>query len=510
MTAPTVYPDPFRRLLITIPLVLSSMIVMIDVTIANVALPHMQSSLSASQEQVLWVLTSYLIAGAIATPLGAWLAGRFGRRPVLVLSVAVFTFASALCGAANDLSTMLASRALQGASGAMLLPLTQAMLLDINPPERHGKAMAAFSLSAMAGPIAGPTLGGWLTDTLSWRWIFFINLPIGVFAAFMMLAVIPGSRTEAVRKFDMFGFVTVSLALACLQLMLDRGEHLDWFDSAEIQIYALLAITSGYLAVVHLATTRNPFISPALFKDRNFALSNFFSMLSGVITMAAVPMIMVMMQHLLGYSPLHTAIVSAPRAIGMTIGMLAIARFVNLVDTRVILFGGLVLTSIGLAMYTQIDLYTDERALLIAGLIQGIGAGFFFVPLSVVAFSTLNRSLRNEGTAMYSLTRNIGTAVGISMLQREYYHSSADAQSRLGEYARPDNPNVQYGMPDLDFSSTEALVRFNRELVRQAEMVGSIELYQLILVLAVVMIPLLVLIRPVRHQAKSDPLPVME
>lgn len=213
------YPDATGRFLITLPAMLASTMVAVDITIANVALPHMQSALSASSDQIVWVLTSYLIASAIATPLSGWLASRYGRKVIMAASVAGFTVASALCGAAQDLTTIVLARALQGASGAALIPLSQAILLDINPPERLGKAMALFSLGSMAGPIIGPSLGGWLTDALSWRWVFFINIPIGVLSFLGMLAFMPESRGEKGKRFDMFGFLTVSVALGALQLM---------------------------------------------------------------------------------------------------------------------------------------------------------------------------------------------------------------------------------------------------------------------------------------------------
>ena len=228
--AAKVYPDPFQRALITIPAMLSTTMVAIDTTIANVAIPHMQPSLSASQDQIVWVLTSYLIGAAIATPLSGWLAGRFGRKRVMVLSVAGFTIASLLCGAANGLAMMVFARALQGIFGAALIPLSQAILLDINPPENIAKAMAIFSLGTMMGPIVGPTLGGWLTDAVSWRWVFLINVPLGVVAMMGMMAFSPESRDPVPKRFDMFGFLTVSVALAALQLMLERGEIVDWFE----------------------------------------------------------------------------------------------------------------------------------------------------------------------------------------------------------------------------------------------------------------------------------------
>lgn len=504
------YPDPFRRFLITLPSMIASTMVAVDITIANVALPHMQSSLSASQDQILWVLTSYLIAGAIATPLSGWLASRFGRKLVMLVSVGGFTVASALCGAANDLTTILAARALQGACGAALIPLSQAILLDINPPEQYAKAMAIFSLGSMAGPIIGPTLGGWLTDALSWRWVFFVNVPFGVFSFVTMLAFLYESRSESPPRFDLFGFIVVSTALTSFQLMLDRGEHLDWFQSTEICIYAGLVGLMVYMMAVHMFSAKETFIRPELFRNRNFAIGSVFSVLLGIVAFSTIPLIVVMTQNLLGYSAFRTGMIGLPRAIGTLISMLLVTRIANRVDTRVILIAGLAITAFGMLLYARMDLYVDQRLLIIAGLVQGLGGGFIFVPLSVLVFSTIPQHLRNEGAAMFSLTRNMGNAIGISFLQRELIHYSAESRTHLVEGIRPDNPAFQYARPDFDFGSAEALSIMNNEIARQSSMVGNIEVYTLVTVLAVAMIPLVVLMRKSSQQRAGGAVPAME
>lgn len=498
------YPDPFRRFLITVPSMLASTMVAIDITIANVALPHMQASIGASPEQIIWVLTSYLIAGAIATPLSGWLAGRFGRKLVMVASVAGFTLASALCGAANDLETLVFARALQGACGAALIPLSQAILLDINPPENYAKAMAIFSLGSMAGPIIGPTLGGWLTDTLSWRWVFFVNIPFGVLSFFGMLAFLYESRKDEPTRFDMFGFLTVSTALASFQLLIDRGEHLDWFESTEIWVYAVILGVSAYLGIVHICTTRDTFLRPELFKDRNFAIGSVIGVFLGIAVFATVPMIVIMTQNLLGYSAFHTGMVGMPRALGTLVAMLFVTRLVARFDTRLILAIGLLVSAVSMLMYAHMDLYVDERALLVAGFVQGIGGGLIFVPLSVLVFSTLPPSLRNEGAAMNSLVRNIGNAVGISFLQRELIHFTAASRADLVEGIRPDSPILLYNRPDFDFGSSEAMAAINQEIARQAGMVGNVELYWMIFLISLFMLPLLLFMRNTGRAAKGE------
>lgn len=507
---PPSYPGATERFLITLPAMLASTMVAVDITIANVALPHMQSALSASSDQIVWVLTSYLVAGAIATPLSGWLAGRYGRKLIMILSVAGFTLASALCGAAQDLTTIVIARALQGASGAALIPLSQAILLDINPPERLGKAMALFSLGSMAGPIIGPSLGGWLTDAMSWRWVFFINIPFGMLSLLGMLAFMPESRSDRPMRFDMFGFLAVSTALAALQLMLDRGEQLDWFESPEIQIYAVILAAAVYLSVIHLFTARDTFLRPELFRDRNFAVGSAVRALLGVVVFATVPLVVVMTQSLLGYSAFRTGMVGMPRALGTIVSTIVVSRIIGKLDSRIILLLGLLSSAVSMLLYAKIDLYVDQETLLYIGFIQGLAGGMVFLPLSVMVFATLSDKLRNEGAAMFALTGNLGNAVGISLLNRELIHDTAASRAHLVEGVRPDNPILQYGMPDFDPGAVDILGRLNAEIARQASMVGNADVYAFVFYVSLAMMPLILFLRPPKRSAHQAPLPAME
>lgn len=484
--------------------------VAVDITIANVALPHMQASLSASQEQILWVLTSYLIAGAIATPLSGWLAGRVGRKNVMLVSVAGFTAASAMCGLSTTITEIVLARFLQGACGAALVPLSQAILLDINPPREHAKAMAIFALGSMAGPIIGPTLGGYLTDSFSWRWVFFINVPFGIISFVGMAAFLIRRISREQMRFDLFGFVTVSIALTALQLILDRGQHLDWWDSNEIRIYALILAISGYLALIHMFTASNTFIRPKMFKDRNFAVGCILSMMIGLVAFATIPIVVVMTQSLLGYSALHTGMVGMPRAFGTLIGMVIVTQLISKVDIRLLIAAGLSFTACGMLLYAHMDLYVDERMLVIAGLVPGFGSGLIFVPLSVVVFSTLAPRLRNEGASMYALTRNVGNAVGISLLNAQLVQDVAASRAWLVQGVRPDNPVLQYARPDFDFGSVEGLARLNAEIGRQASMVGNVTIFHLVFVLTLCVIPLVLLLRTAKVNEADVSLPIGE
>lgn len=490
---------------------LASTMVAIDTTIANVALPHMQSTMSAGQEEIVWVLTSYLVAAAIATPLSGWLASRFGRKLMMLVSVGGFTAASLACGAANSLGMMVAARILQGVCGAGLVPLSQATMLDIYPPSQHAKAMAVFGLGAMLGPIIGPTLGGWITDTFTWRWVFFINLPFGLLAFLgMWLFERDDHGSRSPQRFDVFGFATVSIAIAAFQLMIDRGQQLDWFDSTEVCLEAGLCLLATWLAVVHMTTARNSFLKPQLFADRNFAVGCLLSATIGVVAFATIPLIVVMMQKTLGYSPLLTGLVGAPRGLGTLIAMLVVSRLIGRLDARMFLGVGLALTALGLLLYARIDLMVDQRALLLAGFVQGFGSGLMFVPLSTIVFSTLSPALRNEGTAMYNLMRNIGSSLGISFLQAELIRDAATTQSHLVEGVRPDAPVVAWRLPDFDLGTIGSVARINGEIMRQSGMIAYLEVYRLVAYIAIAMIPTILLLRRARRAAAAQPLPALD
>src|SRR5581483_5562531 len=310
-----------HRGLIMVSVMLASIMQALDNTIANVALPRMQGSLSATQDQMTWVLTSYIIAAAIMTPLSGWLAGQIGRKRIFVFSVVAFTFESVLCAWSQSLAQIVIARLLQGLCGAALIPMSQAVLLDINPPEEHSRAMAIWVMGVTIGPIVGPALGGWLTENYNWRWVFYINVPFGILS---LLGILSFMHETPVRRsrFDFFGFTALSLGVGALQLMLDRGQIEDWFSSSSIWIAAAVAGVSLYLFVVHMiTTTETPFVSPALFKDRNFLTGNLFIFIVGVVLFATLALVPSFLQDLLNYPVVLTGLVTAPRGIGTLAAM---------------------------------------------------------------------------------------------------------------------------------------------------------------------------------------------
>ena len=497
------YPAPATRRFITASVMAATVMNTLDTTIANVALPHVQGSVSASADEITWVLTSYIVSAAIFMPLTGWLAGRFGRKRLMLFSIVGFTAASGLCGAANTLVEIVGARMLQGVFGAALVPMSQAILLDINPPNRHAGAMSIWSMGAVLGPIIGPTLGGWLTDDFNWRWVFFINLPIGVLA-FAGLALFLGeSRLEKPVKLDLFGFGMLALALGSLQLMLDRGQTQDWFSATEIDIEAGCALLFGYLFVVHTMTARRPFINVALFADRNFTLSILFGFFMGVVLYGVLALMPPMMESLLGYPVILTGVITAPRGVGSLIAMLVTARLMKWFDPRIFVALGFASTAWSTYHMTHFSLEMGEWPLVITGIVQGFGSGFIFVPLSAIAFGTLDKSLRNEGAVMFTLTRNVGSAIGIATLQTITARNAAIVHSRLVEGIRLDNPVLARLAPDFDITVPAAVARMNALITRQALMVSYLDTFWLLFILSIVMIPLVPLLR-VRRQAPKD------
>lgn len=488
------YPPPTQRRLITLFTVAAAFMTQLDATIANVALPHMQASTSASREQITWVLTSYIIMAAIFTPLSGTLATRFGRKRIMVLSVTGFTVASMLCGISANFGQLIGFRLLQGTMGAALLPMSQAILLDINPPEDHGRAMAAWGVGAVLGPIIGPVLGGYLTDYFSWRWIFFINLPFGLASGLGLLVTLHDVHAPDRRPIDLFGFALLAVSIGGLQLVLDRGQISDWFQSREIWIETAVCATAFYLFLVHTFTTRRPFVNPALFRDRNYVLGNFYGFILGGLMYGVMALTPPMLAGLFGYPIRLIGIVSAPRGITTMISMLLVGRVLHRLDVRLVIFVGLLICGLSMHMMAGLSLAMDERAIVIPAAIQGIGAGMVFVPITTVVFATIAPSYRNEGAAVNSLIRNLSGSIWISVLQTLTIRNAATVQSRLAEGMRPDNP-VFGLLPDMDFTSPLAAIGMNAEVARQATMVAYVDSFWVICVACLLAAPLVVFLR---------------
>lgn len=495
-----------NRSAITVSIMLATFMQGVDTTIANVALPHMQGSFSASQDQIAWVVTSYIVAAAIMTPLTGWLAGRFGIKYVFFVSVAGFTLASVLCGLATSLGQIVIYRLLQGACGAALVPLSQSVLLQINPPERHARAMAVWGMGVILGPIIAPALGGWLTDQYSWRWVFFINVPFGLLASAGILIFIRATRHARREAFDFFGFVTLSLAIGALQMMLDRGELKDWFGSTEIWVEATVAGLCFYLFAVHTATaTDRSFINRDMLKDANCVIGTLMMFLIGIPLYGTMTLLPTMLQDLMNYPVLTTGLVTAPRGIGTMVAMIAVARLAGRIDTRLIIFAGLVLAGFSMWQMTQFSLYMGMGPIISTGVLQGLGLGFVFTPLSIVTFSTLPRPLLTQGTAIFSLMRNIGGSVGISIVEALLAENTQVVHSRLVEHLRPDNPlaHAPHLSPQFSLTIPSGIAALNAETTRQAAMVAYIDDFKLMMIMVIIGLPLLLLLRRPRSALQA-------
>lgn len=507
MTAATdVSADNTRRGMITIAVMLTTIMQALDTTIANVALPHMQGSLNATQDQIAWVLTSYIVAAAIFMPLTGFLSARYGRKRVFIWSVVGFTITSMLCGAAQNLSEIVTFRLLQGVFGASLVPLSQAVLLDTYPRERHGSAMAMWGVGVMVGPILGPSLGGWLTEFYNWRWVFYINLPFGILAWFGLTAFVHETTLNKSRRFDLFGYALLGLSIGALQLMLDRGELLDWFGSHEIMIEAILSVAAFYLFVAHITTHQHPFIEPKLFMDRNFSVGLIFIFIVGVILLTTMALLPPFMQNLMGYPVIDVGFLLAPRGIGTMFAMMTVGKLSGKVDPRYMIFTGLILTTLSLWEMTRFTTDTASWDFIRTGVIQGIGLGFIFVPLTTITFSTLAPGYRNEGTALFSLMRNIGSSIGISVVFTYLSQRTQANHAAFADYINPFNLPlrlaVEAGGYNLD--SVQGLALINYEVSRQAATLAYLQDFRLMMWVTMAAIPLTLLLHSPKRTAEIN------
>ncbi|HYZ23331.1 MAG TPA: DHA2 family efflux MFS transporter permease subunit [Rhodopila sp.] len=493
-----------HRGLITVCAMMATLMQALDSTIANVALPYMQGSLSASTDQITWVLTSYITAAAIMTAPVGWLSARFGLKNLYLISMIGFTATSMLCGIAGTLEEMVLFRLAQGVFGAALVPLSQSTMLNIYPPEKRGSAMAVWGMGVMVGPILGPTLGGYLTELYDWRWVFFVNLPFGLAATAGMWAFLPEAPQRSGMRFDWTGFATFAVGIAGLQLMLDRGETKDWFGSTEIILEATAAGLGFYLFLVHMLTADRPFISPRIFKDRNLVAGLLVMFAVGMVLLATSALLAPWLQALGNY-PVETAgIAMAPRGIGTMVAMMIGGRLSNRVDPRLLMACGIVLLAFSLYQMTGWTPAVSEMEVIGNTIIQGAGLGFVFVPLQVVAFATLDPALRTEGTALLSLLRNVGSAIGISVTSALVTENGQIEHSILSGYITPLNRAFQGAAANLMPTTAHGAQVLNQIVNRQAEIIAYNNDWKLMMLMALPMLLLLPLMRSGRRQGGGD------
>jgi DHA2 family multidrug resistance protein len=435
----------------------------LDTTIVNVALPYMEGSLSASYDQITWVLTSYIIAAAIMTAPVGWLAARFGKKNFLITCIAGFTVASMLCGAAQSLEQMVLFRLIQGVFGAALGPLSQAVMLDMYPPAKRGSVMAIWGMGVMLGPILGPTVGGILTDAYDWRWVFYINVPFGVAACAALWIFFKDTARDSSLRFDWFGFGALSVGLAALQLLLDRGNTKDWFSSSEIVVEAIIAVIALYLFLVHMLTAPKPFIPRSIFRDRNFVGGLVLMFVMGLVLLASSALLSPYLQNLSGRTVTQTGFLMVPRGIGVMAAMLFAGRLTMKMDPRLIMTAGAVLLLWSLWEMTGWTPDVSVQTLSWVTFVQGLGMGLVFVPMNLVAFATLSAQQRTDGAGLTNLMRNIGSAIGVSLTTTILANSVQTIHAHLSAYASPFNralgvngpsmmmnPQIPFGLANLN------------------------------------------------------------
>ncbi|WP_419813873.1 DHA2 family efflux MFS transporter permease subunit [Glacieibacterium sp.] len=483
-------------LAITCVVMIATFLQVLDSTIANVALPHMQASLGAAADTVTWVLTSYIVASAIATPLTGWLSGMFGRKKLFVAAIAGFILASMACGAAQSLEQMVAFRLMQGAFGAFLVPLGQSFLLDAYPREKHGQALALWGVGVMVGPVMGPVLGGWLTDSFDWRWVFYVNVPFGALALFGALAFLPESSNDKRRRFDVFGFAMLSIGVGALQLMLDRGQQLDWLASWEVRVEGGLAIAALWMFGVHVMTGRDTILDSVILRDRNAMTGFVFITLIGGLMVSTSALMPPMLEGLYGYPVVTAGLAMAPRGIGTMAGMLLMGKIIGKFDPRHLMAFGLLLTAWSLWMMSHFSPVMGMREIVISGLVQGFGLGFLFVPLNTMAFATLGPAQRTDAASFFSLLRNLGASVGVSLGVGVLATQTQIAHSDIGSAVTPFSLGVDSSMVRALGPTGDAAMAFlDAQVNMQAAMVAYLDVYYLLMWVTLGTLPLLLLMR---------------
>jgi DHA2 family multidrug resistance protein len=485
-----------RRNMVTICAMTATIMQALDTTIANVALPYMQGTLSASQDQINWVLTSYIVAAAIMTAPVGWVANRFGRKRIFIICSAGFTIASVLCGVAQDITQMVAFRLAQGVFGAALVPLSQAVMLDSYTLQERAKAMSIWGMGVMMGPIMGPSLGAWLTETYSWHWVFLVNLPFGIFTVLGLIIFMDETRKDHGLRFDWFGFAALAVAIGSLQLALDRGEQLGWLESNEIVAEFIISAVGFYYFFAHSLTTQTPFIQFSMFRDRNFITGCIFMAVMGLVLYSTMALASPFLQNVIGYPIISAGLLLATRGFGTFVAMMMVGRLMRYFEARTLIVSGLSLTAWTLYHMSGWTDQTGTNEIVMLSIAQGFGFGLVFVPLSTVAFLTLAPHLRTDGTSMLTLMRNVASSVGISIVISQLTEGSRRSYAILNEHINPFNHAIQ--MPDvrrlIDLSSDAGRAMADAMLKAQAQIISFSHDYQMVTLFILCSIPLAIMI----------------
>ena len=491
--------------IVAVSVMLATFMVVLDSSVANVALPHMAGNLSATTDESTWVLTSYLVSNAIVLPASGWLASMIGRKRLLMLSIAMFTVSSLICGAAVSMPMLILARVLQGAGGGGMQPIAQAVLLESFPVEKRGAAMAAYGMGVVVAPIIGPTLGGWITDSYSWRWIFYINLPLGVLALFMVNLFVedpPYIRASLKRRIDYAGFLAMALWLGSLQLVLDKGQEDDWFAATWIWVATALSLAAMAAFIWRELAVADPIVNLRVLKNRNFSAGTLITAAYGVILYGVTAMLPLFLQTLLRYPALQSGLAVSPRGLGSFLSMFVVGRLVSVVDNRVLLAFGFIILAISAAMLGQINLEIAMSSVAWPNVINGFASGFIFVPLTTMAMGTLRKREMGNATGIYNLMRNIGGSVGIAVVTTLLARGAQTHQSILVGHLSMANPAFQreLGAFEQGVTTQQAYGLIYAELIRQSTLLAYMDIFRLLAGLALAAIPLILIFQRVRRK----------
>jgi MFS transporter, DHA2 family, multidrug resistance protein len=503
--APVAVPG-LRRNMVTICAMTATIMQALDTTIANVALPYMQGTLSASQDQINWVLTSYIVAAAIMTAPVGWIANRFGRKRIFIICSGGFTIASVLCGLAQDINQMVLFRLLQGMCGAALVPLSQAVMLDSYALHERAKAMSIWGMGVMMGPIMGPSLGAWLTETYSWHWVFFVNLPFGIFTVLGLMIFMDETKKDLDLRFDWFGFAALAVGIGSLQIALDRGEQLGWTESNEIIAEFIVSAVGFYYFFAHSLTTAKPFIQFAIFRDRNFIGGCVFMAVMGLVLFSTMALASPYLQNVIGYPIITAGLLLASRGCGTFVAMMIVGRLMRYIEARTLIISGLSITCLSLYYITGWTDQTGVNEIVTTTIVQGFGFGLVFVPLSTVSFLTLPNHLRTDGTSMLTLMRNVASSIGISLVIAQLTEGGRRVYAVLNENVTPFNHAMQ--MPDvrgiIDMSTDAGRAMMDVMIGLQAQIIAFSQDYQMVMIFTACAIPLALFIGSTRAALRKQ------
>jgi DHA2 family multidrug resistance protein len=501
----------FNPWLVATAVMLATFMEILDTSVANVALPHIAGNLSASTEEATWVLTSYLISNAIILPATGWLTTVFGRKRFLITCVLIFTAASAACGAAANLGMLIVARILQGAGGGALQPIAQSVLLESFPREKRGSAMAVYGLGVVVAPIIGPTLGGWITDNYSWRWIFYINLPIGIVAAYLANAFVedpPYLRNQKPGRIDYIGFGLMALGLATLELTLDLGQQRDWFSSSTIVFTTAVAVTSLVSFVIWELYTKEPIVNLRIFLNRNFAVGTLLIAVVGVVLYGTIALLPLFLQTLLGYPAVESGMAVSPRGIGAVASMVIVGRLIGKVDERYLIMFGFALLAYATYLFTGINLDISSANLLFPMILSGFAMGFVFIPLTTLAMGTLSNEQINKGTGLFNLMRNSGGSIGIAVMTTFLLRGGQIYQNILSGNLNEYNPAFQQLFTQLKANfavgadpataTAQAYQTIYGVLLKQSMVMAYIDNFRLMAILCAICVPLALLFKKVK------------